>query len=238
MDKMMNKLIWLILVMPMAFVNGQDIGIRFSNPAFDCDTRTYCLDVEYMSNTSVDTMYGTNVRFFYNSTELSFIALQDFTPGYGVSVVPAPQTGVASSGADLFNFDAGEAATWVNGAVELQNLSLGLLIGNGQWTKFYQACFSVVGNPEDVDNFCPELVWDLEQNPANGGFFPGDNGVVITLKSSLQSRSSNEQVEHFNWTYSGNGTAPYGDYSQSTGGCLTTECVCSIISPTIIISGN
>ncbi len=213
-----------------------DIGIRFSNPIFDCDTRTYCLDVEYQSNDNGDILFGTNVRFFYNSTELSFVEFAEFAPGYAVSVIPVPQTGVASSGNDLFNFDVGEAATWINAAIELQNLTQGKQIGNGTWTKFYEACFSVISNPEDIVNFCPTMVWDLRETTSQGGFFQGDNGVVITVLDGTQSASTTEQVEHFNWDYSGNGSAPYGNFNQSGGGCVTSDCACNIVAPTLFKS--
>lgn len=228
----------LLCAMPFYSVaQNSEVGIRFSNPSFDCDSRTYCLDVEYESDGSNDILYGTNVRFFYNSAELSFIDFRDLAPGYDVSVVPSPQTGQPSSGADLFGFDANEAATWINGAVELKDLNNGKVIGNNQWTKYYQVCFNVEDNPQDVSDFCPTVVWDLEEDPTKGGFFQGDNGVVITIiDSDDRSRPADEKVENFNWDYSGNGTAPYGSPQISTEGCLTSGCVCDIIAPTIVKS--
>ena len=228
----------LIVMWSMTMVSAQnsEIGIRFANPQFDCESRTYCLDVEYQSNTSLDSLFGTNVRFFYNSTELIFVDFRNFAQGYGLSVIPVPQTGVPSSGSDLFNFDANEAAVWINGAIELQNLSQGKSIGNGVWTKFYEACFNVVGNPEDIVNFCPTLIWDLREDASQGGFFQGDNGVVITLLEGIRSRSASETVEHFNWMYSGNGSAPYGEFADTPNGCFTSECVCNIVAPTLFKS--
>lgn len=225
------------LVPFLAFAQNSEVGIRFSNPSFDCDNRTYCLDVEYQSNVNDDILYGTNVRFFYNSTELEFVDFRDLRQGYDVSVVPAPQTGQASSGADLFGFDANEAATWINGAIELKDLSNGKIIDNNQWTKYYQACFNVVGNASEVNNFCPTLVWDLEQDRSLGGFFQGDNGVVITvIDDNNKSEPTNEVVSHFNWTYSGNGSAPYGNVLIANDGCITSGCACNIIAPTIVKS--
>ncbi|MEE9373177.1 MAG: hypothetical protein V3V00_09010 [Saprospiraceae bacterium] len=207
------------------------MSIRFANPSFDCMAKTYCLDVEYMSDNVADTLYGTNVRFFYNSTELTFKELRNFAPDYGIALSFAAQTGISSSGASLFNFDSGEAATWVNGGIELQNINSGTELGSGTWTKFYEVCFDIPGNPSNVNDFCPEVIWDLETDRNDGGFFPGNDGVVITIKDGSGSKVSDEVVEHLNWDYSGTGAAPYGDYAQSVGGCVTESCVvCNVPS--------
>ena len=231
-------LVIVLVILPIiSSAQSSEVGIRFNNPSYDCDERTYCLDIEYQSNVSGDILYGTNVRFFYNSTELAFVDFRNLIQGYDVSVDPTPQTGQASSGADLFGFDANEAATWINGAIELKDLSNGKVIGNNQWTKYYQACFTVVDNSADISDFCPTLVWDLEQDASKGGFFQGDNGVVITvIDDDNKSNPTTEVVTHFNWTYAGDGSAPYGVPQISTEGCFTSECVCNIVAPTIIKS--
>lgn len=226
--------IFISLMMASLFVNAQnsEVSIRFSNPNFDCDAKTYCLDVEYNSDSSADTLYGTNVRFFYNSAQLDLVDFRSLATDYGVSRVPTTAEGVASSGADLFNFPSGEAAVWVNGAIELQNTANGgRAISQSGWTKFFEVCFDVVGDPTGIEDFCPEVIWDLEQDRTDGGFLPGNDGVVITLKNGSFSKVSDESVVSFNWEHSGNGSAPYGDYSQSSGGCLTETCiVCNVPS--------
>ena len=61
--------------------------------------------------------------------------------------------------------------------------------------------------------FCPCLLWDLEQNPANGGFFTGSNGLVITAVNPSQSSSTipvTENVVQFNWAYDGAPDPPFG----------------------------
>ncbi len=225
---------WLIIV--QGFTQTPEVNIRFTNPTFDCDHKTYCLDVEYSSDSPGDTLYGTNVRFFYNSTELTFIDLRSFITDYDIALTPITETGVSSSGASLFGMGTGEAATWVNGAVELINTSRGKEISNGIWTYYYEACFSVIGSPDNLDDFCPTVIWDLEADIDNGGFFPGNDGVVITLKDGLGSTASEENVEHLNWAYSGSGTAPYGVFSTTPNGCLTELCAtCAVpnTSPSI-----
>lgn len=229
--KNLNSVILAIFILIPMFVGAQvsEITVRFANPTFDCVNKTYCVDVEYSSDSAADSLYGNNVRFFYNSEQLDFIDFRDIVTNYGVTRVPSKSEGVSTSGQDLFNFPAGEAAVWINGAVELTNTSSGLPISQGGWTKYFEACFDVVGNPTGVDDFCPEIIWDLEADRNDGGFLPGNDGVVITLKNGNVSRVANESAEHFNWDYSGNGTMPYGDYSQSTGGCITETClVCNV----------
>jgi len=214
-----------IIVLPLMLSAQSEITLRFANPTFDCVGKTYCLDVEMSSDSPGDTLYGTNVRFFYNSAQLDLINFTNLATNYSVSRTPDVNQGVATSGMDLFNFPAGEAAVWVNGAVELQNTNGGQGIAVGGWTKFFEVCFDVVGDPIGVENFCPEVIWDLEVDRNDGGFLAGNDGVVVALISSGSTDVALESVDHFNWDYSGNGTAPYGDYTQSAGGCLTETCV-------------
>lgn len=211
---------------------NSEISVRFANPSFDCDNKTYCVDVEFSSDSPSDTLYGANMRFYYNTEVLSFRDFSNFVTDYGASPVPEVSTGVASSGSSLFGFPAGEAAAWVNGGINLTNTTAGESIPQGAYTKFFEVCFDIIGNPETVDNFCPELVWDLEEDRDNGGFLPGNDGVVITLKNGSSSTLSDEIVEHLNWGYAGNGSAPYGDYTETVGGCITNDCIVCMVPNT------
>jgi len=206
-------------------LNAQsEVTIRFANPTFDCDSKVYCVDVEYSTDMPADTLYGTNVRLFFNSRQLTFREFNDFAPDYSLTNNIEVITGVASSGLTLFNFPAGDSATWINAGVQLLNQNGGLGMTQGQWTKYYSICFDVYGSPDDLNNFCPEIIWDLEEDNSNGGFFSGSDGVVITVKSGDSSERTDENVGHLNWAYSGNGNAPYGDYSPSVGGCISDDC--------------
>ena len=194
------------------FAQLSEITVRFANPAYDCISKTYCLDVEMMSNSAADTLYGTNARFFYNSTVITFTGIQNIETGYRVALTPTVEVGQASSGNTMFNFEAGDSAAWLSGAVELQNQTAGKLIGQGSWTKFYEVCFTLTGSPSELNNFCPELILDLQKN-TNDGFLPASDGLVITAKSGTSSRDTDEQSVNYNWSYYGPGTAPYGDYA-------------------------
>jgi len=64
------------------------VTVRFNNPQFDCPTQTYCLDVEFQADGPNDTLFGMNVRFFYDDVILEYLGMSDFAPGYGA---PTPR---------------------------------------------------------------------------------------------------------------------------------------------------
>ncbi len=155
-----------------AAAQNPELTVRFANPVFDCATGDYCVDVEFQSNV-LDTedreLYGKNVRFFYDSDVLLFQAFGDFQGGYGPLGAPTLEMGDPTNG-DLFGF--GGPATFINGAIQLNNPAAPpIIISKTGWTKLYAICFMVV-NPDDfgVSGFCPSIVWDLEEDPINGGF--------------------------------------------------------------------
>lgn len=200
--------------------------VRFANPVLDCVTGEYCVDVEFQSDVPDDEVFGMNVRFFYDSEQLLFDAIGDFQGGYS-AVSPNPplvNTGGANSGT-AFGF--GGPATFVNGAIQLTNTgATPILLTTDSWTKLYQICFTITAPDSELDNFCPSLVWDLEQNPANGGFFPTSDGVVITTVDNSpgqESQPADENVDQFNWEYIGAGTPPYGQAIEEE--CIVGRCI-------------
>lgn len=166
-----------------------------------------------------------NVRFFYDDDVLELVDFRDFQGGYGPVAPNPPVTATsASAGPALFNF-AGPAE-FVNGAMQLINSNATpILLDTSNWTKIFQICFLVDDPNANLDTFCPSVVWDLEQNPENGGFLSGDDGVVITVDDpdpDNESLPTNENVVQFNWMYTGNGTPPYGQPVDST--CSNINC--------------
>src|SRR5690606_5824660 len=158
-----------------------EVTVRFANPDYDCLTGIYCVDVEFMCNVPGQRIFGQNVRFFYPDTLLDLIGFTDFVAGYG-PVDPNPPTEIFSmpGGPALFNFTG--PAIFVNGAIQLVDpIQPPVFLDAGIWTRLYRVCFSVTEEFNAAPVFCPPLVWDLEQDPANGGFLVGDDGVVITL---------------------------------------------------------
>lgn len=201
------------------------ITVRFANPQNDCVTQEYCLDVEFRSDITDQELFGMNVRFFYDDDVLEFVDFRDYQGGYG-AVIPDPPIISTSepAGPALFNFEG--AAEFVNGAIQLVNLGPPpIILDTGQWSKIFQICFLVDDPNANLDTFCPSVVWDLEQNPLNGGFLAGDDGVVITVVDpdpNNESLSADENVVQFNWQYIGNGQAPYGEPVDSV--CSNINC--------------
>lgn len=213
-----------------------NITVRLANPTFNCTTQEYCVDVQFQSDIANKELFGMNVRFFYDDVVLELINFRDYQGGYG-PVAPNPPTITysATGGPALFNFGGG--SDYVNGAIQKTNASAPpIYISTTSWTKLYQICFSVDDPNANVNNFCPAIVWDLEADPANGGFPPGSAGVVMTVVNGSNSAPAFEHVEQYNWEYSGNGTPPYGMPVPIT--CSSIDCgACNLLVTSTADSG-
>jgi len=188
------------------------ITVRFANPQFSCSTYEYCLDVEFQSDTPSKELFGMNVRFFLDDRILEFVNFRGFQGGYG-AVTPNPaNVNYSTSGIPWFNFTDG--ADYINGAIQKVNTTApAIYISTSGWTKLYQACFIVDYHNGSETNFWPSVVWDLEVDPADGGYPPGSGGPVMTV---VGGGNVVENVNQFNWEYSGNGLAPYGQPVQES----------------------
>jgi hypothetical protein len=198
-----------------------DVSVRLNNPQFDCPTQTYCVDVEFQSDGTGDTLFGMNVRFFYDDNILEFLGMGDFVPGYASIVPPEIQTG---SGGVFFGITG--SPEWVNGQVQLVGETTIELPSTG-WVRLFRMCFHV-DDPYslNIENFCPSIIWDLQEDPPiiSPGFLPGDDGVVITLVDSAPGQESTPTEEHvvqFNWEYGGN---PNGFGHPVPTFCIPTTC--------------
>ncbi len=210
------------------------VTVRLANPQFDCDTETYCLDVEFLSDSPNVQVFGMNVRFFFDNDVLEFLSMGEFENGYG-PVSPSPPSisiGSQNSGSTLFSMEG--AAVFVNGAIQLVNQNAApVYLSDSKWTKLFNICFRVK-DPASLNNpkFCPIVVWDLEENPQDGGFLTGSNGVVITIVAPppLDSSPTTENVIHHNWSYSSTSGFPFGFGVQTD--CISTVCGNSDVSIT------
>lgn len=203
-----------------------EISVRFTNPVFDCPTQNYCVDVEFLSDTPDQQLYGVNVRFFYDDAILEFLGMSSYNISYDVT------------SADVTSFPPGSGATfgfggpleWVNATVQLVSYDepFYLSTNDAEWTRLLRVCFHVDDpNSLSLKEFCPSIVWDLQQNPpppeqGTAGLQPGDDGVVISLVDPTYTQDSSpttEKVVQFNWVYTGNYT---GINVKAV--CVTTIC--------------
>ena len=229
-----SKPLWFVLL-GMLFLSTStwsqaDVAIRFANPVLDCETNTYCVDVEYQSTTSNQQVFGTNVRFYYVDDVMEFLDFRDFQGGYSILTTPSVLTGNTAFASTL-GFNGGEVLDYVNGAIQLTNTGASPIVlpTDGSWAKIFQVCFTInASNINDLSSFCPSLIWDLEQDPSNGSYIINNDGVVITVVDPDPQQDSDpsvESAEQFNWDYVGTGaSAPFGA-PQST---ICVDAVCQI----------
>ncbi len=188
------------------------------------------MDVEFQSSLPDQEIFGVNVRFFYDDDVLELIDFRDFQGEYEPAA-PDPPIIITSedAGPALFNFDG--PAEFINGAIQLSGNGPPIIVSTDGWTKLFQMCFTVENLEMNLDTFCPSIVWDLEQDPANGGFLAGDDGVVITVVDpdpNNESLPCDENVVQFNWEYIGNGEPPFGQPADIT--CTNANCALPVAS--------
>jgi hypothetical protein len=196
---------------------GQDLAklnVRFANPVFDDKTGVYSLDVEMRSDRANEQVFGMNVRFFYDFTQLTFLHFDQFQEGYGtLGETPKSFVGNRESGTALFDFDG--PAAYINSAVQLQQPKTSFALSPVRWSKFFRVNFKVNESFQGVKNFCPCAIWDIKANESREGFFAGSNGVVITVleknpQTAQESAPSVVSSDAFNWNVNHWGLAPYG----------------------------
>ncbi|MCB0610325.1 MAG: DUF11 domain-containing protein, partial [Lewinella sp.] len=215
-----------ILLFLTGFLDAQPVvTARFANPVYDCTTQTYCVDVEFQSDTPGQQVFGMNVRFFYADNTLELIGFDDFQGGYS-AVSPDPPVVTTGNAASGSAFGVTGPIEFVNGAIQLTNTAATpQTLTTNSWTKLFRVCFTVDDPNANLDNFCPSIIWDLEQIVSNGGFLPGDDGVVITLvdpSPSVESAPSTENVVQYNWDYDGTPAVPYGAPVETS--CISIRC--------------
>lgn len=189
------------------------VAVRFANPEWNASLERYYVDVEFRSDSTDVQVFGMNVRFFYDDTVLEFEGFDQFEGGYAAFAPNPPHIQTSPAGPGLFGF--GGPADFVNGAVQLVNTdTTPIVLDTVLWTKLYRVCFAIDDANPNVESFCPSIVWDMEANPANGGFLVADDGVVITIVNhdpSFDSAPALENVVQFNWKYIGSGGTPWGE---------------------------
>jgi hypothetical protein len=219
-----------------AVVVDPNITVRCANPTMNCTTYELCVDVEFQSDIANKELFGMNVRFFIDDKIKEFVAFRNFQGGYS-AVTPNPaNVSYSTSGIPWFNFTGG--ADYVNGAIQKTNSNATpIYISTSGWTKLFQMCFIVDSPNGDETHYCPPIVWDLESDPANGGFPSGSAGVVMTVVNGSGSANALEHVDQFNWQYTGNGAAPFGEPIEES--CANVDCgSCNLTVNTTADSGT
>ncbi len=199
------------------------ITAQFANPVYDCDTDQYCLDVELQSNTAGQELYDMNVRFFYDEDVLTYSGSSFVNLVSGYSAISPNPPALTTLNLDWFSFSGD--FTYVNGAIQVDDPNNALEISSTGWTKIFEVCFDVDGTVPD-DSFCPSVVWDLEEDPADLSFIDGSDGLVINLVDpapGMTAQPAVENVNQFNWAYDGGlGSPPYGAPVDNV--CISTRC--------------
>lgn len=190
------------------------IATRFAHPQFNDAANAYSVDIEMMAKGAPQKLFGVNLRFFYDATDLEFVSLTDLHPSYStMGNGPQPFIGSSASGSAMFNFEA--SAAYINAAIQLVKEDAPQEILLNQWNKIGKLNFKLPESLASGTRVCPSLVWDLHINTEKGGLFPGDNGVVVTvLENDPATRETSAptkvSVVPFNWEYINTDQMPFG----------------------------
>ncbi len=229
-------IVMLLFVLSGFYSMGQlpVVEVRFANPNYDCVRNTYCVDVQFRSDTPELRMFSMNVRFWHESAALDFLGFYDLAVGYA-KFSPNPPLEDTKEGTP-FGFPGASAIHYINGAVQLTNTAadpIYLPTVEDEWVTLFSVCFNVLDPLAfGSDGFCPSLIWDLEEDPSRGGYNVGSDGVTITYLAPPigydpidgtpiygSSQPFTESVVQFNWTYDGDGDVNTYGYP------VPTECI-------------
>lgn len=180
---------------------------RLSNPVIVGNT--YTVDVEFMSTVDGAEIFASNFRFWYDAKDFSSVVkFKNFQGGYN-TYLPTDASGITpvftlpKSYANWFNLEGD--ASFANGSFGLRSQTTPIPLSVKCWTKLFEIELVKTGT-----DLTPEIILDLELNPALGGFLHGNSGFVASYVTGINlSQPANEEVLQYNWRYTGL-TAPYG----------------------------
>lgn len=206
------------------------LNARFANPQFNAQAKTYSLDIEMHAEAAPEKLFGINLRFFYDASELEFVSLSELHPSYMIQGEdPKAYRGNDASGSALFNFEA--AAAYINTAIQLTKEIDPLEISDKQWTKVAKVNFNTTELAFGATRLCPAVVWDQKSPIRKDGYLPGSGGLVVTLlENDPTTRETTKptaiSVQPFNWEKMGTDAMPYGHPLDKE--CVTLESVTSL----------
>jgi hypothetical protein len=199
------------------------VTVRYNNPEYVCATQSYSLDVEFQCNVANMQVHGMNVRFYYNDEILEFTSFGEFVTGYAATSPNPPlvTTGTETEGMNYFGITGPQE--YINGAIKKTTTIYNTILPTTTWVKLFNVNFHV-DDPESLkdSSFCPSVIWDLEEDPSQGGFIGEGGGVVITLVKTFPNLtySCTENVQQFNWQYDGVPGIPFGNPIETN--CIST----------------
>jgi hypothetical protein len=183
-----------------SFAQDTTIIARFVNGHYDSGTNQFSVDVELQCNTENVRMYGFNIRFLYQDNQMSYNRLDSLADFYD-EIGTAEQL---SGNGSLWNVPGN--LIWTNALIQTNLEDYPEVLSTTGWTRMFKIYFNVKAEIEPCRQFCPVIIWDLEENAGSteGGYLPGDDGVVITVMDENEfdvSLPSHEQADHYNWEY-------------------------------------
>ncbi|MBK9335053.1 MAG: hypothetical protein IPM98_00130 [Lewinellaceae bacterium] len=214
----------------LAQANSARISTRFANPQFNAQAKTYTLDIEMQAEGAPEQLFGLNMRFFYDASELEFVSMSELHPSYMIQgALPQAFRGNDASGSALFNFEA--SAAYINSAIQLTKEDAPLEISDKQWTKVGKLNFKVPELALGIERLCPSVLWDQKTSIRKEGFLPGSNGVVVTLvERDPATRETTKPARvtgtAFNWESIETEAMPFGHPVNKT--CVTLGSVTSL----------
>lgn len=186
------------------------------------------MDLELQSEVAGQQPFGMNIRLFYDNTQMDFLSLEGLPEGYSLlGGLPKLHTGNSSSGYMLFRMD--EAATFLNGAVQLMENNGAIDIPTLGWTKFFELHFQLTPSAliDSEELFFPTVILD-SKGDNKGGFLPGEEGIVLTLvehdpETRLESKPSTIVADNLNWEYEDSDEFPFGEPIEEIGVNINTS---------------
>jgi hypothetical protein len=196
------------------------VTVKYDNPKYVCSTQTYTLEVKFQCNVSGFQLNGMNVRFIYAEDVLEFTSFSNFASSYRKYGTPTVYTSPDTSGMARFGLPG--SYEFINATVQ-KYTSTNVWLPTSGWVRLFNINFHV-DDPNVVNDpdFCPSAIWDLKENPAEGGMHsPG--GIVINLVMTYGGTmySCTENVIQFNWQYDTIPGEPFGFPVNTT--CIPTQ---------------
>jgi len=147
---------------PAANVANGLFDIQFALDDVDCASNQVCYNVQLKSNGGNDfILAGQNYRIYYDG------ALGSYTSGtsllssqYGNFTLVQDVQNLNASGAGSLSFESD--LSFLNYSIDLQDITSGGVLTDGNWLTTSQLCFTVSQTVIDDPNTCFEAIWSRD----------------------------------------------------------------------------